>query len=81
MTRYDEVARILTGEPAALAADGVAWVKKLGTELDIPPLPVSGLSASEMASIVATSQRASSMQGNPVKLTEGELMAILEAAQ
>jgi alcohol dehydrogenase class IV len=81
LTRYDEVARILTGEPAALAADGVAWVKQLCKELAIPPLPVSGLSAAEMALIVSTAQRASSMQGNPVQLTEGELMAILEAAQ
>ena len=47
LARYDEVARILTGEPAALAADGVAWARTLCAELDIPPLPVSSLSGSE----------------------------------
>ena len=38
LARYDEVARILTGRPAARAEDGAAWLRALGAELEIPPL-------------------------------------------
>ncbi len=80
LQRYTEVARILTGDPSASAAEGVTWVRVLCTELKIPPLRTAGLSVAECARIIPTAQRASSMQGNPVKLTEGELLGILENA-
>jgi len=80
LDRYTEVARRLTGDPAATAEDGVTWVRGLCTELAIPPLRASGLTRSDFAHVIPASQRASSMQGNPVKLTDDELAAILEAA-
>jgi alcohol dehydrogenase class IV len=80
LPRYAEVARILTGNPSARAADGVEWVQALCTELKIPPLRGAGLTVSECSRIIPTAQRASSMQGNPVKLSDQELLEILERA-
>jgi hypothetical protein len=49
-------------------------------ELKIPPLPAARLSANERPRVVSTAQRASSMQGNPVKLSDEELLRIIEKA-
>src|ERR1035437_5581124 len=38
LTRYDEVARLITGRPEATAADGVSWIAALSQTLEIPPL-------------------------------------------
>ena len=63
---------------------GCRWgrtsVPALGTELKIPPLRVAGLTVAECSRIIPTAQRASSMQGNPVKLSDEELLEILEGA-
>ncbi len=80
LLRFAEVARILTGNPTAKAADGVEWVQSLCSELKIPPLRAAGLSLAECHRIVPRAQRASSMQGNPVKLSDEELLGILEKA-
>jgi alcohol dehydrogenase class IV len=80
LDRYTEVARRLTGDPAATAEDGFTWVRALCTQLAIPPLRASGLTSSDFAAVIPAAERSSSMQGNPVKLTENELAAILDAA-
>jgi alcohol dehydrogenase class IV len=80
LDRYTEVARRLTGDPTATADDGLTWVRALCTELKIPPLRASGLTRSEFAQVIPAAECASSMQGNPVKLTQDELTSILEAA-
>ncbi|MCA9968883.1 MAG: iron-containing alcohol dehydrogenase, partial [Anaerolineales bacterium] len=80
LARYDEIARILTGQPEAAAADGVAWVESLCADLAVPPLGEFGLTEEAFPQVVAQSQRASSMKGNPIPLTDAELTAILEQA-
>jgi alcohol dehydrogenase class IV len=80
LPRYAEVARILTGNPSARAQDGVERVQALCTELKIPPLREAGLTVAESSRIIPTAQRASSMQGNPVRLSDEELLGILENA-
>lgn len=80
LDRYAEVGWRVTGDPAATAEDGLAWVRTLCTELAIPPLRTSGLKRSDFAHVIPATQRASSTQGNPVKLTEDELTSILDAA-
>jgi SoxY-related AACIE arm protein len=42
LARYDEVARLLTGKPQAIAPDGVAWIANLCQKLEIPPLVENG---------------------------------------
>jgi len=79
--RYDEAARILTGVPNAVAADGVAWVHGLCVELGVPRLRDIGLAETHIQQVVAKSKRSSSMKPNPVELTAEELDSILRAAR
>jgi alcohol dehydrogenase class IV len=80
LERYLEVARILTGNRAAQVDDGVEWVRRLCSELKIPPLREAGLRAGECGPIIPAAQRANSMQGNPVKFSDQQLLKILESA-
>jgi alcohol dehydrogenase class IV len=78
LARYDEVARILTGKISAQAADGVEWIQNLCKALTVPPLAQFGLKEQDLPTVVAKSQKSSSMKGNPIPLTDDELMKILE---
>lgn len=80
LERYAEVARMLTGDPAARPADGIAWMHDLCVELAIPPLARFGVNADAMPEVVVRAQRASSMRGNPIELTDAELTGILRQA-
>lgn len=75
--RYDEIARLVTGRDSATAEDGVAWVDNLVGELDIPPLSVYGISERDFPVLVERAQAASSMKGNPLRLTAEELTEVL----
>jgi alcohol dehydrogenase class IV len=78
--RYTEIARVLTGDLQADPWAGVAWVRDLCAEMKIPPLRMAGLSITDCGRLIPLVQRASSMQGNPVKLSDEELRGILEAS-
>jgi len=78
LDRYREVAVLLTGSSDASAEDGVAWVSACCRELPLPELDCYHLSADVFPELAQAAQRASSMKGNPVLLTEAELQQILE---
>lgn len=80
LRRYDEIARILTGDSGARADDGADWVHDLCGALSIPPLRSYGIGENDLTEIVEKSAIASSMQGNPIKLTPAEMRSILESA-
>lgn len=80
LQRYDEVARILTGNERAKASDGVTFVKELCEGLEVPALSAYGVTAEDLTLVVDKSSVASSMQGNPVKLTFDEMREILDKA-
>jgi alcohol dehydrogenase class IV len=80
LARYDAVAQWLTGDPAATAADGVNWLRELVADLRIPGLGDYGVRAADFPIITEKAQRASSMQGNPIRLTPPQLSAILDEA-
>ncbi len=80
LERYDEIARLLTGKADALALDGVEWMQALCADLSVPPLSRFGLSESDIAGVVSEAQKASSMKGNPLPLTDQELSGILRRA-
>jgi alcohol dehydrogenase class IV len=77
LARYAEVAVLLTGRPGANCEDAVAWLEELGRELDITPLGSFGLAAEDFPDVVSRAQQASSMKGNPLPLTEEEIVEIL----
>jgi len=80
LDRFAEVARLLSGEPAATPDRGPEWVRRLVADLEIPPLAAYGLTGADVAGVVAKAKQASSMKGNPVVLTDDDLAAILAAA-
>lgn len=80
LARFDEVARVVTGDTSAHAADGVAWIHELAADLQVPPLGDFGLAESDFPEVIAKSKVASSMKGNPIMLSDDELAAILAQA-
>ena len=80
LRRYDEVARILTANPSATAQDGVIWVEELCAALHIPALGTYGMTSEHLSELVERSAVASSMQANPLKLTNGEMLEMLVLA-
>lgn len=80
LQRYDEVARILTGNPAATAAEGVSWVSALCADLETPRLAAYGITRAHFADLVAKTAAASSTKANPIVLTAAELEEILALA-
>jgi len=80
LARYDEIAQLLTGKTTAKAADGVRWVQELCAALKVKPLAEFGLTEQDFQTVILKSHKSSSMKGNPIKLTEDELLEILKKA-
>ena len=81
LRRYEEVARMLTGNALASADDGVEWIRALVDELKITRLSNYGLTAAAVTEVVEKARNASSMKANPVVLTPDELAEVLHAAR
>lgn len=80
LARYDEVARLLTGDASATADDGVLWIAELCGLLGVPGLAAYGLTQAAFDDVIDKSARASSMQGNPVMLMPDDMRTILRRA-
>jgi alcohol dehydrogenase class IV len=80
LSRYKEVARLVTGLTDAKEEDGIAWVRQTAAELHIPPLGTYGLTRKHTATLVEKATQASSMKANPIALTANELTETLERA-
>lgn len=79
-SRFTDVARWLTGDPAARATDGLDWIEQANADLGIPGLATFGLTPADAAAVAAKTARASSTQGNPVTLDSETLAGIFLAA-
>ena len=80
LSRYAEVAQLLTNKTTATAADGVTWVRDLCIALNVPSLTEFGLTERDFPTAITKAQKSSSMKGNPIKLTKDELLEIIEKA-
>jgi alcohol dehydrogenase class IV len=80
LERFADLARVLTGHSTATVAEGLDWLQALCSDLAVPPLSRFGLNESAIPQIMAQAQKASSMKGNPIALTEDELADILRQA-
>jgi alcohol dehydrogenase class IV len=80
LARYEEIARIVTGRPEATAADGAAWSAELVSGLAVPPLSHWGMAGDDIPEAVEKARRASSMRGNPVRLTADQMAGVLTEA-
>jgi alcohol dehydrogenase class IV len=77
LSRYEEVARILTTNDRATPEDAVKWFKEIGADLKVPDLSAYGLKRVDLPLLVEKASVSSSMQGNPVKLTSNEIEEII----
>ena len=80
LIRYNEIARILTGNPNALAEDGIIWLHEICATFKIPTLSTYGLYPSDFPGVIEKSMKASSIKGNPIALTPDEMEEILRNA-
>ncbi len=80
LLRYDEAASFLTGKAGTKATAGLEWMQELCTGLKVTPLTQFGLKEQDFPQVAAKAQKSSSMKGNPVALTDGELTQILYKA-
>ncbi len=78
LARMTEVASLLTCRPDATPEEAIGWLQDLTTALSIPGLASYGLDDdAEIAEVVTAAQKASSMRGNPIELTDQEVSEIL----
>jgi alcohol dehydrogenase class IV len=77
LDKYAEAAQLLTGRPGASVEDGLAWIGETVTLLGVPGLAAFGLGPEQAADVAATAMTSSSMQGNPVPLSQDELTAVV----
>jgi len=80
LVRYGRAARLLTGDPAASVEDGLAWIRQTLVLLEVPGLAVFGVGTQHADEIAGKALTSSSMQGNPVALSHGDLKAIVAQA-
>lgn len=80
LARYDEVGRILCGTASADAAAGAAWTRDLCADLALSGLGDMGVAPGDFDQVIAKASAASSMKGNPIALTPGEMAEILTRA-
>ena len=80
LVRYTHVARLLTGREDVVIEDALAWLRKTTAALHVPPLGAVGLRPEQHAEVAEKAARSSSMQGNPIALSDDELRQILRAA-
>lgn len=78
LDRYDEVARRLTGMPAASAEDGALWVQELVGSFGLPRLSGYKVTREQFPAIIAKAKIASSMKANPIEFSDPQLNEILE---
>ena len=77
-SKFDELAKIITGNEKAMSNDAAIWAAELVAELQIPSLSEYGLTKEDFPVLVEKAKVASSMKGNPVELTDEQLFGILD---
>lgn len=80
LRRYQQVASILLGDASADAEDGADWAAEMVETFTIPRLGSYGLLPDEFGDLVDKAQAASSMKGNPIRLSNDDCLEILETS-
>lgn len=80
LERYTSLAQLITGDNNSCAEEGTRWIKELVANLHIQSLFTFGIMQDEFPIIASRAQQSSSMKGNPITLSDAELIRILEYA-
>lgn len=76
IARFDELARMVTGNANARADEGIAFLTQLVRDLDVPGLARYGMKDTDVPEVAAKAKVASSMKANAIALTDEELETI-----
>ncbi|MCF2707313.1 iron-containing alcohol dehydrogenase [Arcanobacterium haemolyticum] len=77
LARYENAARVVTGNPNADVDDLVAWIKEIVAYVGVRQLSELGLPESKIQEAAQKGRIASSMKGNPITLTQEEVEEIV----
>jgi len=77
VTRFKEIARLVTGNEGAAILDGVNWITNLAHSMEVPGLAQFGITEDDFPGIIEKARRSSSMKGNPVDLSDFDMKPIL----
>ncbi|MGD9057530.1 MAG: iron-containing alcohol dehydrogenase [Desulfobacterales bacterium] len=80
LARYREIAQIVTGNTEAKPSDAINWIQNVCSRLKLPPLADYKITVADIPLLVEKAQAASSMKGNPIQLSEAEMVKILRQA-
>lgn len=80
LERYGEISKILTGDAQADLGAAVAWLTQTVDAFAIPGLGAYGLTTADLPLLVENARHSSSMKGNPIALTDAEMLQILDEA-
>ncbi|MBI2947645.1 MAG: iron-containing alcohol dehydrogenase [Verrucomicrobia bacterium] len=80
LRRFDEIARLLTQNPAADTDAGIEWIRQLCAALEVAPLRVYGITPQYFPELIERTAKASSTKNNPIVLHPAELQEILTAS-
>jgi alcohol dehydrogenase class IV len=78
--KYREVASLVTQRRNANIDDALEWIKEICMHMHVPGLEDFGITEKDIPTIVKKGRQASSMKGNPIRLTDDELASILQAS-
>jgi alcohol dehydrogenase class IV len=78
LSRFEDIARWVTGIENASIEEGVEWVTSLCKSMEIPRLSEFGIKKAHFPAFIKKSIKSSSMKGNPIQLTGQEIAKILE---
>jgi alcohol dehydrogenase class IV len=78
LSRFQDIARWVTGVENATIEEGVEWIASLCENMEIPRLSELGIKRAHFPAIIEKSKNSSSMRGNPIQLTEQEMAKVLE---
>ncbi len=78
ISRFEDIARWVTGRENATINEGIEWLSSLCKNMEIPRLSELGIKKEHFPTIIQKSKKSSSMKGNPIQLTEQEIENILE---
>jgi alcohol dehydrogenase class IV len=78
LEKYNEAACIVLKNSTAKIEDAFERLKGISIQMFVPGLEDYGVLKSDFPALVEKAKQASSMKGNPIRLTDAELMNILE---
>ncbi len=77
LEKFAEAAAIVTNSSTAGLGELLDWIKELCMRMHVPGLEDFGIGDDDVPALVEKGKKASSMKGNPVRLTNDELAGIL----